>query len=342
MWLAGRGDESDDMDFEVKHPIDYYGRLVLRACSTLPGKNYILCADKLFMSPQLALNLLEYNVATVGPVQLRKVSKMMGPGILMSSAKKARPTVANPRGKVTMGHTPAGDAHVFGFMDSSLVHFITTHQGYTVNIPVYRNLPAGRTSYNAPADINYYNKNMNVIDAQDQLRTGACNIERSRTNKWTDIFIMGLYSWTLTQAYLIYRHFNKEDLGKRSHSSFQLQVAQAFIFNPENRAMHQQLARRPVQPSRHSSSTPAIPTGHCHSMDYYAKGRGTDNRRKRRYACVVCPVDPTGSTNKTTTFCFECRVPVHLTCFATLHNEQKFTQVRTEGHKETIAHLEGN
>lgn len=266
----------------------------------------------------------------------------MDPGILMSNAKKARPTIANPRGTITKGHTPAGDLHSIGFMDSSLVHFISTHQGYTVNAPVYRNLPTGRQSYNAPANINYYNKNMNVIDAQDQLRTGACNIERSRSNKWTDIFIMGLYSWTLTQSFLIYRHFHKDDLGKRSHAAFQLQVAQAFIFNPENRAMYQELSRRPVQPSRHSSSTISIPTGHCHSMEDYPKGRGTDLSRRPRYACFVCPVDPTGSKHKTTTFCKECRVPVHHTCFGKLHNDHKFAKVRRDGHKETIALLGGN
>lgn len=155
---------------------------------------------------------------------------------------------------------------------------------------------------------------------------------------------MGLYSWTLTQCFLIYRHFHKDDLTGRGHAAFQLQVAQAFIFNKENRDMHKKLSRKPVQTHRHSSSssTPSIPIGHCHSMGDYPTGRGTDLRRKVRYACVVCPVDPTGSKGKTTTFCRECQVPVHHLCFGELHNNQNFEKVRREGHKETMRYLEGN
>jgi len=262
----------------------------------------------------------------------------------MSNAKKARPTALNPRGTVTRGHTADGRLHVFGFMDSSLVHMLTTYRGYTINAPVYRNLPIGRQSYNAPADINWYNANMNAVDALDQCRTGHYNIERSRSNKWTDTFVMGLYSWTLTQAYFIYRHFHKIDLTKRSHAAFQLQVAQAFIFNQENREMHLQLSRKPKHASRHSSSssTPSMSTGFYHSMELYPAGRGTDPSRMRRYACVVCPVDPTGSKCKVTTFCRECRVPVHQICFGKLHNDPWFEKIRREGHKETVNYLEGN
>jgi hypothetical protein len=184
---------------------------------------------------------------------------------------------------------------------------------------------------------------MNAVDALDQCRTGSYNIEHRKTLKWTDQFILGLYSWTLTQAFLIYRYFHRDDLTNRGHAAFQLQVAQAFIFNPENRAMHQQISRKPVQSNRHScsSSTPSLPTGHYHSMEKYPNGRGTDNSRKMRYACVVCPVDPTGSKGKTTTFCRECQVPVHDTCFATLHNSSSFEKIRRQGHKETKAYLEG-
>jgi hypothetical protein len=185
---------------------------------------------------------------------------------------------------------------------------------------------------------------MNAVDALDQCRTGSYNIEHRRTMKWTDQFIMGLYSWTLTQAFLIYRHFHRNNMTGRGHAAFQLQVAQALIFNPENKAMHQQLSRKPVQPHRHSSSSssPSIPTGHYHSLEEYPTGRGTDQSRKVRYACVVCPVDPSGSKGKTTTFCRECQVPVHFLCFSTLHNSESFQKVRSEGHKETRRYLEGN
>ena len=340
-------DAGTETDFQMAidyPPLDYYGKLVLRACVDLPGKHYILSADKLFMSPQLALNLLEYDIAAVGPCKVSKVAKYLEPGIRMSLAKKAKPTIANPRGKVTKGHTPDGKLHIFGFMDSSLVYFLSTYQGYTVNAPVYRNLPGGRQAYQAPSDINHYNKNMNAVDALDQCRTGHYNIEHRRTIKWTDQFIMGLYSWTLTQSFLIYRHFHKDDVTGRGHGAFQLQVATAFIFNKENREMHQKLSTKPVHAHRHSSSssTPSIPMGNCHSMEDYPAGRGTDTRRKVRYACVVCPVDPTGSRGKTTTFCRECQVPVHHLCFGELHNNPNFAKIRREGHKETMRYLEGN
>ena len=64
-----------------------------------------------------------------------------------------------------MGHTTDGYVHVFGFMDSALVYFISIYQGYSVNAPVYRNLPTGRQSYLASADIHWYNSNMNAVDA---------------------------------------------------------------------------------------------------------------------------------------------------------------------------------
>jgi hypothetical protein len=183
-----------------------------------------------------------------------------------------------------------------------------------------------------------------TMTVRKKCRTGSYNIERSRSNKWTDIFVMGLFSWTLTQSFFIYRHFHKEDLSKRSHAAFQLQVAQSFIFNQDNRAMHQQLSRKPTQSSRHTSSTSTtcMPTGYYHSIEHFPTGRGTDTTRKLRYACVVCPTDSSGSRNKCSTFCRECRLPVHDVCFAKLHNEPGYERRRREGHKETIAYLEDN
>jgi hypothetical protein len=338
-------DSSFDLSKDMtKHtPGGFYGHLVINAVSSLPGRNYVLAIDKLFTSPQLALKLLDYDVRSVGPVKYSKIHKYLGPGIRMSNAKKAKPSRENPRGKITKGHTPAGDCHVFGFMDSSCVYFLTTHQGYSVNSNVCRNLPSGRTAYLAPTDINWYNTNMNAVDVLDQCRTGDYVIERSRVMRWTDVFIMGLYSWTLTNSYLLYKHFRKgnDATARCSHSAFQMRVAQAFIFNAENKEMHQRLSRKPSSVTR-APTTSQLPTGFYHSLQEYSKGRGTDDSRKIRFACSVCPVDPTGSKGKCSTYCLECKVPVHGLCFAALHNNPAFLHKRQTGHKETIAYLEGN
>jgi hypothetical protein len=194
---------------------------------------------------------------------------MLDTDILMSSAKKSKPTRANPRGKVTMGHTTDGYVHVFGFMDSALVLFISTYQGYSANAPVYRNLPSGGQSYLASADIHWYNTNMNAMDALDQCRTGNYNIERSRSNKWRDVFIMGLFSRTLKQSYLMYRFFHRDELSKRSHAVFHYKLRQlSFSIQSDNKAMHAKLPSKPLQAIRNCepSSTPSVPTGHYHSM----------------------------------------------------------------------------
>ena len=109
----------------------------MRAVENLHGANYVVACDKLFVTPALAISLLEQRIRLVGPVKYGNVHRFLGPNIRMSTAKKAKPSTQNPRGKITKGHTPNGECHIFGFMDSSLVYFLSTYQGYTRNEPVY-------------------------------------------------------------------------------------------------------------------------------------------------------------------------------------------------------------
>ena len=103
-----------------------------------------------------------------------------------------------------------------------------------------------------------------------QCRTGNYNIERSRSNKWRDVFIMGLFSRTLKQSYLMYIFSHRDELSKRSHGAvFHYKLRQlSFSIQSDNKAMHAKLSSKPLQAIRNCepSSTPSVPTGHYHSM----------------------------------------------------------------------------
>jgi len=152
---------------------------------------------------------------------------------------------------------------------------------------------------------------------------------------------MGLFSWTLTQCFLIFKHHSHElATSPRGYASFQVKVATSLMMNLENKSMHQRMSRIPQHPIRSQDGTSSsIPTGYYHSIEHYGKGRGSDETRKMRHACVVCPVDNTGCRNRVTTFCRECALPVHDICFSILHNNPQFARIRSRGHKETLAYL---
>jgi hypothetical protein len=84
----------------------FYGEVVLRAVRDLPGRHYALAIDKLFQSLPLTRELLNLDIRCVGPIKTDKLRKITAPNILLSTAKHAKPTLANPKGtRISFRHS---------------------------------------------------------------------------------------------------------------------------------------------------------------------------------------------------------------------------------------------
>jgi hypothetical protein len=309
----------------------FYGEIVLRSVRELPGRHYCLAIDKLFQSLPLMYELLKLDIRCVGPVKTVFLRKLAADNIFFSKAKHAKPTQLNPKGTVKGGHNKDGSVHAIGFMDNAAVYFLDSLHGYDKLDIVIRNSSRGIIENQAPKCINWYNNHMNAVDVQDQLRTGVLNVERGKYNRWTNVFVTGLFSWAITNAYCVYKYHHKDSDVFLTHTAFQAQVAHALMFNKSNKELHMRLSAAKV------AKEPTIGTGCYHKMGKC--GQLQNSSRHVRFQCIICSSTNKNEAKKTPYYCIQCVQPVCPECFDELHNNGDKVHLTLKVHRALSDHL---
>lgn len=293
-------------------PYGATGSHVMELVRVLPGLNYIVYMDNWYSSIALAVALLARNIYMIGTI--RKDRKV--PEFIQFAGKHPKPTATNPKGTLKYAVNKLNTVFMYGFMDSSVSYIIDTAYGGSATSPMIRREGATARTLTVPTAIAMYNKYMGGVDQMDQMRNGIYGIEmKGRTLKWTVRFFECLLSFCLSNAYAIYRnqHGNEMD-----HGAFTFAVFNAlFLNNVDTRSL-----RDPSYGATREECN--------HTMRCFPKGSRGANKgnRRRQLKCVNC-VEYSGRfrTRKVTSyFCFDCKVPLHPTCFLPFHKKLEAEQ----------------
>lgn len=197
-----------------------YG-VVSRLTEGLDHKFYSVACDNFFTSPHLFESLYGRGIYAVGTV--RGYQKGY-PNSLRMGDNEARGTLLHIR-----MHRDQLMSAVYWSDCKGVLFMSTAVDPYTKKCEVTRNFNAGQkiTLPCSPQQL-AYSKNMRGVDVQDQLR-GSYTVGIPTKKWWHRLFFFGLDT-TLTNAYLLYKHWCK-NYGKTpmSHKDFQLAIAAALM-----------------------------------------------------------------------------------------------------------------
>ena len=120
--------------------------------------------------------------------------------------KHPKPSRINPRGALKHAVNSNNTMFMYAFMDNGASYFLDSVYGPHAPIPMSRRVGNDVKSFEVPKAIDDYNKHMGGVDKSDQMRNGTFGIEmEGRTDKWTVKFFEVLLSFSLTNAYVVYR-----------------------------------------------------------------------------------------------------------------------------------------
>jgi hypothetical protein len=312
------------------------GRFVIKLVEKLMGVGHTIVFDNLFSSIPLvcflAANYKQYCIGT-----WRK-KRGVPDCLIMSKAKSAKPTKANPKGSLRIAHVNddvdgtwygcrKGEVYVYSLMDSAQVFFIDSAIGPEEGFITRKNRDGTYTQYKVLRTVEVFNDKMNIIDVIDQIRNGKFSfVLKHSAKKYTDRMFSGLNEFATTNSYNVYR-YNKTIVETSAHGfrhQFHCDLARQIMDFVNN-------SRR----SRSAVNISAVSLNGGHSLEKRDEWVGEGkNKRRKRLDCVNCPWQ--GDLGQRihracTTYCPTCNVPLHPECFGSYHASQGFQLINSFG-----------
>jgi hypothetical protein len=224
------------------------------------------------------------------------------------TAKKPKPTYANPKGTLKIAKCATSNTYVYSWMDSAGVYFIDPMTGPGRVKTIYRKNAQGiPVPYQVPEFIGLYNDYMHGVDVFDQVRKMfGCDLTHA-TKKYTVRVFEILFSMILAQAYNIHRAVHKNNpYALLTHTDFKMSLIRGLL--------QHHIVRPPQQ------QAPTV----THALAQHAQGTNSDGTQRRKVGeCRGCSgVHPDGRryNRGTTWFCIQCNGAFfHPDCFTRYH-----------------------
>jgi hypothetical protein len=300
------------------------GHRVLMLLKDLPGEWYIIYTDNFYTSEGLALQLATLKKYLIGTLRKNRLPQGRPDGFL-SKTKKPKPTKACPKGTIASIVNNTNTMAVHSMMDSSMVYILDTVIGpQTLTDMVRRQKNGEKVSLQVYDAIVKYNQYMGGVDAMDQMRVGFYGVDMgTRNQKWTMRFIDGMFNFSVTQAWVAYRHNNPRSK-KNGRFKFTLELCQALLDNTDDKVIPRK-TRAKAKIEAASISETAIVFGvhhHCVNMNKDTNKRTDGFARFNKKKCYYCLTQKTKGDKRATTCCLECNMlPLHQKCMADYHNQ---------------------
>ena len=290
------------------YPYGVSGRRVMDLITCLPGRNYIVYTDNYYTSVPLCRALMDRNMYLIGTLRKNRgvIPDIKFPG------KHPKPSRNNPRGSLKYAVSSDNSMFMYAFMDNGASYFLDSVYGPHAPIPMTRRVGNEVQSFEVPKAIEDYNKHMGGVDQSDQMRNGTFGIEmEGRTDKWTIKFFEVLLSFSLTNAYVVYRALHGNEL---SRGEFTNQVFEELFNNNLDQ-------NGPIMTNR---GAPMQQSDHVTMMFPAGSRQGNispHDRRRRELSCAFCPKAKNSlhRYRRTSTFCSSCKISLHDACSLEYH-----------------------
>ena len=296
----------------------YCGRIMrhlIETCTCLPGRWYKIMADNYYNTVAFTAWLRNTLSILIGGTMQKKY---VPAEVQIGSAKKPKPTRANPKGTLRIAQNHEDHVYIYSWMDSALVYFIDPMYGPGKTSFISRTLKKVVTDFLVPQFIHFYNKYMHAVDVVDQQRKLFGVDLLNATRKFTVRIFEIMWSFILVQAYNVYRNVHLNTARSLTHTEFKVAIFKAILKSHV-------VSRIPI------ADDEVFATWKTHKLYLYPAGTRKDgtNRRQHR-SCVFCPNhNPDGTRNykrSSVYYCKSCDKCLHVLCHGPYHDE-KFAQL---------------
>ena len=172
--------------------------LVLDMLKPFAGSGRVVNMDNYYTSPKVCSDLLKHGIYMHGTCRASRVGFPPGVKFSRTEAKNLG------RGQIKcMVDTHHGIA-AMGWTDGNPVHFLTTADGVKVS-EVKRHVGRDKLTIRAPDGVKKYNKGMQAVDRNDQLRQLFSLSSRHGFKKYYVKIALGLIDMAVVQAWCHYK-----------------------------------------------------------------------------------------------------------------------------------------
>jgi Transposase IS4 len=202
---AEQKEESDGED-EAHNKIE---ALVLDILKPYFGSNRIVNMDNYYTSPMVGVKLLENAMFMRGTCRSTRVGFPPGVTFTKTEAKNLG------RGAIKCMVDRSHHTAAMGWTDGNPVHFVTTADGIEL-AEVQRRVGRDKKSIRAPAGIKKYNRGMQAVDRNDQLRQLFSLSARHGFKKYYVKIGLGLIDMAIVQGWLHFKLANPDEAKKQT------------------------------------------------------------------------------------------------------------------------------
>jgi hypothetical protein len=194
-------DEDDDdvwAEAEDGEPLNKIEALVLDMLKPLFDSGRVVNMDNYYTSPKVCADLLKHGVYMRGTCRSSRIGFPAGVKFTKTEAKNLG------RGQIKCMVDIHHGIAAMGWTDGNPVHFLTTADGVKV-AEVKRRVGRDRLSIRAPNGVKKYNKGMQAVDRNDQLRQLFSLSSRHGFKKYYVKMALGLIDMAMVQAWCHYK-----------------------------------------------------------------------------------------------------------------------------------------
>ena len=210
--------------------------MLLQEVSKERLKNYHVCFDNFFSSPDLIVHLKDLGLKSTGTVRQNRIYEKV-----IENEKEKRVTVSvslknnSPRGSFECKHDSSSKINYVSVKDSKIVSILSSAAGVTptANMERYSAADHKKVQIAFPQAFQIYNKCMYGVDLHDQ----HCNDVKieMKSKKWTWSVFLRIIEISISNATVLYNLCSQKN--KKSTYSFVLDISEAYLEDKEKKKL---------------------------------------------------------------------------------------------------------